>query len=86
MGLEVGWSVELGTTDVAVVGLRTGVNGLVAGKIALVAKGSLAAVTLVWLITVDLDHVIFKGIFLYELGVTPIAEVGAVFTAGGGVL
>lgn len=57
----------------------TGVNGLVAGQVALVAEGSLAAVTLVWLVTVDLDHVVFQGIFLYELGVTPVAEVGAVF-------
>lgn len=84
--LEVGWSVELGTTDVAVVRLRTSVNGLVACKVALVAEGGLAAVTLVWLVTVDLDHVVFQGIFLYKLGVTPVAEVGVVFTSGGGVL
>lgn len=86
VGLEVGWSVKLGTTDVAVVGFCTCVNGLVAGQVAFVAEGSLAAVTLVWLVTVDLDHVVFKGIFFYELGVTPVAEVGVVFTAGGGVL
>lgn len=111
VGLEVGWSIKLGTTDVAVVGFCTWrsrsaggamnknshihevslmvfimgkfkvtcVNGLVAGQVAFVAEGSLAAVTLVWLVAVDLDHVVFKGIFLYELGVTPITEVGVVF-------
>lgn len=54
-------------------------NGLVAGQVALVAEGSLAAVTLVWLVTVDLDHVVFQRIFICELGVTTIAEVGVVF-------
>lgn len=57
----------------------TGVDSLVAGQVAFVAEGSLAAVTLVWLVTVDLDHVVFQGIFLSELGVTTIAEVGVVF-------
>lgn len=59
--------------------ILTSVNGLVACKVALVAEGGLAAVTLVWLVTVDLDHVVFQGIFLYKLGVTPVAEVGVVF-------
>ncbi len=57
----------------------TCVNGLVAGQVSLVAEGSLATVALVWLVTVDLDHVVFKGIFLYELRVTPVAEIGVAF-------
>lgn len=57
----------------------TCMNSLVAGQVALVAEGSLAAVTLVWLVTVDLGHVVFQGIFITELGVTTIAEVGVVF-------
>lgn len=59
-------------------GNLTSVNGLVAGQIALVAESSLAVVTLVWLVTVDLAHVVFQGVFLDELGVTPVA-VGVVF-------
>lgn len=59
--------------------ILTGVNGLVAGQVALVAEGSLAAVTLVWLVTVDLDQVVSQGVFLCELGVTSIAEEGGVF-------
>lgn len=35
-----------------------------AGQVALVAEGSLAGVTLVWLVTVDLGHVVFEGIFI----------------------
>lgn len=54
-------------------------NGLMAGQVALVAEGSLAAVTLVRLIAVDLYHVVFEGIFLCELGITPVAEVKVVF-------
>lgn len=54
-------------------------NGLVAGQVSFIAEGSLAAVTLVWLITVDLDHVIFQRIFVCKLGVTTIAEVRVVF-------
>lgn len=57
----------------------TGVNGLVAGQVALVAEGSLAEVTFVWLVTVHLGHVFFQGIFICELGVTPIAEVYGAF-------
>lgn len=83
MGLEVGWSVELSTADVAVVRLRSGVNGLVAGQVAFIAERSLAAIALVWLVTVDLEHVVFQGIFLCEFGVAPVAEVCVVFTAGG---
>lgn len=86
VGLEVGWSVELSSADVAAVRLRTSVNGLVAGQVALVAEGSLAAVALVWLVTVHLGHVFFKGIFLRELRVTAITEVDVVFRAGGGII
>lgn len=57
---------------------HTGVNGLVAGQVAFVAEGRLAVVTLVWLVAVHLGHVVFQGVFLNELGVAPIAEVGVV--------
>lgn len=70
---EVNLMVQLGMISL------TGVNRLVAGQVALVAEGSLAAVALVWLVTVDLDHVVFQGILLYELGVTSVAEVRVVF-------
>lgn len=73
VSLEVGWSVELSTADVAVVRLRTGVDRLVTGQVALVAEGGLATVALVWLIVVDLDHVVFQGVFLCEFGVTSVA-------------
>lgn len=53
-------------------------NGLVAGQVSLVAEGGLAAVTLVWLVTVDLDHMVFQGIFLCEFGITTAAEEGVV--------
>lgn len=45
-----------------------------AGQVAFVAEGGLAAVALVWLVAVDLTHVIFQRVFLRELGVTPVAE------------
>lgn len=54
-------------------------NSLVAGQVALVTEGSLAAVALVWLVTVNLDHVVFKGVLLHKLRVTAVAEVGVVF-------
>lgn len=57
---------------------RTGVNGLVAGQVTLVAEGGLAVVTLVWLVAVHLGHVVLQRVFLDELGVTPVAEVGVV--------
>lgn len=53
-------------------------NSLVAGQVSLIAESSLTTVTLVWLVTVDLDHVVFKGIFLCELGVTTTTEKGVV--------
>lgn len=52
-------------------------NSFVAGQVALVAKGGLTVVTLVWLIAVHLDHVVFQRVFLHELGVVAVAE-GAV--------
>lgn len=57
----------------------TSMNSLMAGQVAFVAEGRLAAVTLVWLVAVNLDHVVFEGIFLHELGVTPIAEISVAF-------
>lgn len=42
----------------------TCVNSLMAGQVALVAEGSLATVTLVWLVAVDLGHVLFERIFV----------------------
>lgn len=45
-----------------------------AGQVAFVAEGGLAAVALVWLVAVDLTHVIFQRVFLRELGVAPVAE------------
>lgn len=86
VGLEICWSVKLSTADVAMVWLCTGMNSLMAGQVALVAEGSLAAVALVWLVAVDLDHVVFQGIFLRELGVASIAEINIVFTTGGGII
>lgn len=59
--------------------LLTSMNGLVAGQVAFVAECCLAAVTLVWLVTVDLHHVVSEGIFICELEVTTVAEVGVVF-------
>lgn len=57
----------------------TCVNSLMAGQVALVAEGSLAAVTLVWLVAVDLGHVLFERIFIWELWVAPVADVTVVF-------
>lgn len=54
-------------------------DGFVAGQVALVAEGSLAAVTLVWLVAVHLGHVLLQGIFFRELGVTAVAEVDDAF-------
>lgn len=64
MSFEIGWPVKLSSADVAVVRLCTCVNSLMAGQVALVAEGSLAAVTLVWLVAVDLGHVLFERIFV----------------------
>lgn len=53
-------------------------NGFVAGQVALVAEGGLAVVTLVWLVAVHLDHVVFQRVLLYKLRVAAVAEVAVV--------
>lgn len=57
MGFQVRRSVELGPTDVTAIGFLTRMDGLVAGEVALVAEGGLAAVTLVGFVTVRLQRV-----------------------------
>ena len=52
----------------------TGVDRLVAGQVALVAEGGLAAVTSVGLVTVVLEHVALQGVCFGELAVTLVAE------------
>lgn len=56
----------------------TCVDGLVAGEVALVTKGSLAAVTLVGFVAVGLQCVPLEGSLLREAAVTLIAEEGPV--------
>lgn len=70
--------VNLKSTSVLVLINHTGVNSLVAGQVAFVAESSLAVVALVRLVAVNLGHVVFQRILLYELGVTSIAEIGVV--------
>lgn len=60
----------------------TCVDSLVAGKVALVAESSLAAITLVWLVAVHLEHVLFQRFVLSKLGVTFITEECTVFCSG----
>ena len=55
-------------------GSLTSVDRLVAGQVALVAEGGLAAVTPVGLVAVVLEHVALQGVRLGELGVTLVAE------------
>lgn len=57
----------------------TCVDGLVAGKVAFVAESSLAAVALVWLIAVNLEHVLFQRFVFGEFGVAFVAEECTVF-------
>lgn len=57
-------------------------DSLVAGKVALVAESSLAAVALVWLVAVHLKHVLLQRFVLSELGVTFVTEECAVFCSG----
>ena len=57
----------------------TCVNGLVAGQVSLVAEGSLAPVTLVWLVTVHLEHVALQSFLLCVLRVAFVTEESAVF-------
>lgn len=86
MSLEVCWSVKLSTADITAIRLLSGVDGLVAGEVALVAEGGLAAVTLVGLVAVHLEHVLLQRPVFSELGVALVTEECAVFTAGVGVL
>lgn len=53
-------------------------DGLVAGKIALIAERGLAAVTLVGFVTVSLQHVPLERGLLREAAVTLIAEEGPI--------
>lgn len=57
-------------------------DGFVAGKVPLVAEGGLAAVTLVGLVTVDLQRVSLERGLLREPAVTLIAEEGSVLWEG----
>ena len=49
-------------------------DGLVAGQVALVAEGGLAAVTLVGLVAVQLQHVLLQSVVLREARVALAAE------------
>lgn len=60
----------------------TCVDGFVAGKVPLVAKGGLAAVTLVGLVTVDLQRMSLERGLLREPAVTLIAEEGSILWEG----
>lgn len=53
-------------------------DGLVAGEVALVAEGGLAAITLVRFVTVGLQRVPLEGGLLREAAVTLIAEEGPI--------
>lgn len=60
----------------------TCVDGFVAGEVPLVAEGGLAAVTLVGLVTVDLQRMSLEGGLLGEPAVTLVAEEGSVLWEG----
>lgn len=60
----------------------TCVDSLVAREVALVAERSLTAVTLVWLVTVHLKHVLFQRFVFCKLRVTFVAEERPVFCFG----
>lgn len=77
---EVGGSVELSSTDVAVVRLRTCVNCLVTRQVALVPEGGLTTVALVGFVTVRLPWPLAHGLPLRELRVTAVAQVSVFFT------
>lgn len=57
-------------------------DGFVAGEVPLVAKGGLAAVTLIGLVTVDLQRVSLERSLLGEPAVTLVAEEGSVLWEG----
>lgn len=50
-----------------------------AGQVAFVSEGSLAAVTLVWLVAVHLKHVLLQSFVITKLGVTFVTEERSVF-------
>lgn len=60
----------------------TCVDGFVAGEVPLVAKGGLAAVTLVGLVTVDLQRMSLERGLLREPAVALVAEEGSVLWEG----
>lgn len=53
-----------------------------AGEVPFVTEGSLASVTLVWLISMDLEHVSFQGVRFRKLCVALVAEVGTILCNG----
>lgn len=57
-------------------------NSLVASKVALVAESGLAAITLVRLVAVHLEHVLLQRFLLRKLGVAFVAEKCSVFCSG----
>lgn len=57
-------------------------DSLVACKVSLVAESSLAAVTLVWLVAVHLEHVLFQRFVFGKLGVAFITEECTIFCSG----
>lgn len=62
---------------------HTRMDGLVAGEVALVAEGGLAAITLVRFVTVGLQRVPLEGGLLREAAVTLIAEEGPILCQRG---
>ena len=81
VGLQVGWPIELRSTNVTAIGFLTRVDSLVAGEVALVAEGGLAAITFVWFVTVRLQRVPLERGLLRETAVTFVAEEGPILTA-----
>lgn len=57
-------------------------NSLVTSEVALVTKRSLAAVALVRLVAVHLEHVLLQRLLLRKLGVAFVAEECPVFCCG----
>lgn len=53
-----------------------------AGEVPFVTECSLASVTLVWLISMDLEHVAFQGVRLRKLCVAFVAEVVTILCNG----
>lgn len=57
---------------------HTRVDGLMAGKVAFVAEGGLAAVTFVWFVAVRLQRVPLERGLLRKTAVTFVAEEGSI--------